>query len=100
MEKVTSMAESAPARLSAAAPYRVVNEAEAAGIARDIAVGVLIHLVTSPKFATAEPDLDPVSEPRTLWHRHQDSIVLLSGAAINEANFARPFVRFESLSPA
>jgi hypothetical protein len=38
MKKVILMAEQVPARVSAAMPYRLVNEAEAAGIARDIAV--------------------------------------------------------------
>jgi hypothetical protein len=34
----------------------LVNEAEASGIPRDVAVAVLIDLVTSPGFDTAEPD--------------------------------------------
>lgn len=34
----------------------LVNEAVATGIERDVAVAVLIDLVTSPEFDTAAPD--------------------------------------------
>lgn len=98
------MASSAPARdfllprLTA-----LVNEAEANGIARDVAVAVLIDLVTSPGFDTAEPDPKADSEPRNLWQRGQDSIVLVPGQpnlppaidARDEADFVKPFGWFE-----
>ncbi len=76
----------------------LVDEAVASGIARDVAVAVLIDLVTSPGFDTAAPDPGADSEPHTLWHRDQDSIVLVSGQAPSprpiderdEADFVKP----------
>lgn len=76
----------------------LVNEAEASGILRDVVVAVLIDLVTSPGFDTAVPDPHADSEPRTLWKRNQDSIVLVAGHsnqplpidARDEADFVKP----------
>jgi hypothetical protein len=76
----------------------LVNEAEASGILRDVVVAVLIDLVTSPGFDTAVPDLHADTEPRTLWKRNQDSIVLVGGHstpplpidARDEADFVKP----------
>jgi len=104
MTESTQMAEPAPVhdfllpRLTA-----LVNEAEAAGIARDITVAVLIDLITSPDFDTAAPDPKADSEPHTLWQRDQDSIVLVPGRpnlpqpidARDEADFVKPFGWFE-----
>lgn len=81
----------------------LVNEAEASGIARDVAVAVLIDLVTSPGFDTAAPDPKADSEPRTLWHRGPDSVVLVAGVANkplpvdarDEADFVKPFGSME-----
>jgi hypothetical protein len=98
------MADKAPARdfllprLTA-----LVNEAEASGIPRDVAVAVLIDLVTSPSFDTAEPDPHADSEPQNLWQRDQDSIVLVPGHlnlprpidARDEADFVKPIGWFE-----
>jgi hypothetical protein len=98
------MAKEAPARdfllprLTA-----LVNEAEASGILRDVAVAVLIDLVTSPSFDTAEPDGHADSQPHTIWQRDQDSIVLVPGQpnlplpidARDEADFVKPIGWFE-----
>jgi len=81
----------------------LVDEAEASGIARDVVVAVLIDLVTSPGFDTAAPDPLADSESRTLWHRDQDSIVLVPGQANlprpiddrDEADFVKPVGWFE-----
>ncbi|HEX3575958.1 MAG TPA: hypothetical protein VHU42_15260 [Rhodopila sp.] len=77
----------------------LVNDAVAAGIAREVAVAVLIDLVTSPEFDTAAPDPTADSTPHTLWNRGSDSIVLVSGRASpplsvdarDEADFIKPF---------
>jgi hypothetical protein len=42
----------------------LVNEVEASGLAREVAVAVLIDLVTSPGFDTAAPD--PKADPEPL----------------------------------
>ena len=81
----------------------LVNEAEASGFPRDVVVAVLIDLVTSPGFDTAAPDPHADSEPRTLWRRDQDSIVLVAGHpesprpidARDEADFVKPIGWFE-----
>jgi hypothetical protein len=98
--EIMRMASNAPARdyllprLTA-----LVNDAVAAGIAREVAVAVLIDLVTSPDFDTAAPDPKADSEPHTLWNRGPDSVVLVSGHASpplpvdarDEADFIKPF---------
>jgi hypothetical protein len=75
---------------------------QAAGIARDVAVAVMIDLVTSPAFDTAAPDPKADTEPGA-WQRDQDSIVLVPGTsnqprpidAHDEADFVKPFGWFE-----
>jgi hypothetical protein len=77
----------------------LVNEAVTSGIARDVAVAVLIDLVTSPVFDTAAPDPQADSDPHNLWHRGPDSVVLVAGIpnqprpidARDEADFVKPF---------
>jgi hypothetical protein len=77
----------------------LVREAVAAGVARDVAVAVLIDLVTSPGFDTAVPDPKADSDPRDLWRRDASSVVLVAGraseplpiGATDEADFVRPF---------
>jgi hypothetical protein len=77
----------------------LVDEAVASGIAREVAVAVLIDLVTSPGFDTAAPDPLADSEPRTLWQRGPDSVVLVAGIppqprpvdARDQADFVKPF---------
>ena len=81
----------------------LVNDAQAAGFPRDVAVAVLIDLATSPGFDTAAPDPTADSEPHDLWRRDQDSIVLVPGLANlpppidarDEADFVKPFGWFE-----
>jgi hypothetical protein len=77
----------------------LVDGAMAAGIAREVAVAVLIDLVTSPAFDTAGPDPAADSEPRALWDRGENSMVLIAGLpdpprpidARDEADFVKPF---------
>jgi hypothetical protein len=77
----------------------LVNEAVASGIAREVAVAVLIDLATSPGFDTAAPDPHADCEPRALWQRGPDSVVLVAGMpnqprpidARDEADFVKPF---------
>jgi hypothetical protein len=98
------MANEAPAR-SFLLPRltALVKEAEESGIPRDVAVAVLIDLVTSPGFDTAEPDPHADSEPRTIWQRDRDSLVLVPGDpnlprpidARDEADFVKPIGWFE-----
>jgi hypothetical protein len=95
-------------RMSSEAPARdyllprltaLVNDAVATGIARDVAVAVLIDLVTSPGFDTAAPDPMADSAPHALWDRGPDSVVLVDGHASpplpvdarDEADFIKPF---------
>ena len=77
----------------------LVDEAIGRGIARDIAVAVLIDLVTSPDFDTAAPDPADDSAPHPGWDRGPDSVVLVNGvsplgppdpAAQDEADFIKP----------
>ena len=57
----------------------LVNEATAAGITRDVAVAVLIDLITSPKFDTAAPDPLADSAPHADYRRGPDNVVLVNG---------------------
>ena len=77
----------------------LVNEATATGIARDVAVAVLIDIVTSPRFDTAAPSPMDDSAPHQQWHRDENSIVLVDGTiakgptapdAQDEADFVKP----------
>ncbi|MDR3533427.1 MAG: hypothetical protein P4L90_23075 [Rhodopila sp.] len=81
----------------------LVDEAVANGIAREVAVAVLIDLVTSPRFDTAAPDPRDDSAPHPLWDRGPDSVVLVSGMspkgppaldAQDEADFIKPIPLF------
>lgn len=81
----------------------LLEAAVAAGIDRDVAVAVLIDLVTSPRFDTAAPDPKADSEPHNLWQRNADSVVLVAGTsnaprpvdARDEADFVKPFSGLE-----
>jgi hypothetical protein len=77
----------------------LVNEVVATGVERDVAVAVLIDLVTSPEFDTAAPDPTADSEPHPDYQR-QPGMVLVHGVvplgplpidAQDEADFVRPF---------
>jgi|SRR5471032_3270289 hypothetical protein len=77
----------------------LVDEAVLQGFAREVAVAVLIDLVTSPNFDTAVPDPMDDSASQPLWERGPDSVVLVGGSSINgptrpdaqdEADFLRP----------
>ena len=77
----------------------MVNEAVATGIPRDVAVAVLIDLVTSPRFDTALPDPRQDDAPPVHWDRGPDSVVLVNGIsptgptpadARDEADFVKP----------
>ncbi len=77
----------------------LVNEAVATGIARDVAVAVLIDLVTSPGFDTAAPDPHADSAPHPDYER-EPGMVLVHGmvpmgplpiGAQAEDDFVKPF---------
>jgi hypothetical protein len=77
----------------------LVDAAVAHGFAREVAVAVLIDLVTSPLFDTAVPDPADDSAPHPMWQRGQDSVVLIGGTSVggptrpdahDEADFLRP----------
>jgi hypothetical protein len=81
----------------------LIDETVARGIAREVAVAVLIDLVTSPKFDTAAPHPTDDSAPHPLWDRGPDSVVLVNGisplgppdpAAQDEADFIKPIPLF------
>ncbi|HBK08920.1 MAG TPA: hypothetical protein DDZ81_24200 [Acetobacteraceae bacterium] len=81
----------------------LVDEAVATGIARDVAVAVLIDLVTSPAFDTAAVDPSADSAPHTLWERTAESLVLIgdmpakgpqAADAHDEADFVKPISPF------
>jgi hypothetical protein len=77
----------------------LIEEAVAAGIERDVAVAVLIDLVTSSRFDTAAPDSTADADPRPGWERKPDDPVLIAGqnpaapplGAQDEADFVKPF---------
>ena len=77
----------------------LVQEAVGRGITRDVAVAVLIDLVTSPVFDTAAPDPKDDSAPHPMWTRDADSVVLVHGVSVkgptpadaqDEADFVKP----------
>jgi hypothetical protein len=77
----------------------LLDEAVAHGCAHEVAVAVLIDLVTSPRFDTAAPDSADDSDPHLIWERGPDSVVLIGGSNIggptrpdaqDEADFLRP----------
>ena len=47
----------------------LLDEAVAMGTERDVAVAVMIDLVTSPRFDTAAPNRLDDSAPHTIWQR-------------------------------
>lgn len=76
----------------------LVNEAMALGIQRDVAVVVLIDIVTAPRFNTAAPGADADAAPNPDYERSPD-VVLVHGVSIaappviggqDEADFVRP----------
>jgi hypothetical protein len=77
----------------------LLDEAVANGIARDVAVAVMIDVVTSPAFDTAAPDPKADSEPHPDYQRER-GMVLVHGMvplgplpidAQDEADFIKPF---------
>jgi hypothetical protein len=76
----------------------LVDSAVAAGYAREVAVAVLIDLITSPRFDTATPDPAADAAPQPGWERRPDDPVLIAGRspqappidAQDEADFIRP----------
>jgi hypothetical protein len=77
----------------------LVDQAVAAGIAREVAVAVLIDIVTSPRFDTAAPDPRSDSEPHPDYQR-APGMVMVHGMvpvgplpidAQDEADFVKPF---------
>jgi len=81
----------------------LLDETVARGIAREVAVAVMIDLVTSPQFDTAAPDPTADSAPHPVWNRGPDSVVLVNGvspqgphnpAAQDEADFIKPIPWF------
>jgi hypothetical protein len=81
----------------------LLDETVARGIAREVAVAVMIDLVTSPQFDTAAPDPTADSAPHPVWDRGPDSVVLVNGvsplgphnpAAQDEADFIKPIPWF------
>ena len=81
----------------------LIDEAVDRGISRDVAVAVLIDLVTSPRFDTAAPDPEDDSAPHPLWDRGPDSVVLVNGVSPqgphdqttrDEADFVKPIPLF------
>jgi hypothetical protein len=80
----------------------LVKEATATGIARDVAVAVLIDLVTSPQFDTAAPDPDADTELHPDYQR-ESGLVLIHGmvpiglrpiGTHDEADFVKPIGPF------
>jgi len=79
----------------------LIEDAVAAGFERDVAVAVLIDLITSPRFDTAAPDSTADADPQPGWEHRPDDPVLIAGRTANpppigaqdEADFVRPFNR-------
>ena len=77
----------------------LIDEAVAHGFARQVAVAVLIDLITAPDFDTADPDPKANSEPRPAYERSPDDPPMIDGVVIgglrqigvqDEADFVRP----------
>jgi hypothetical protein len=95
-----SMTSDSPAR-DFRLPHRtaLIDDAVAAGYAREVAVAVLIDLITSPRFDTAVPDRTADADPLPGWECRPDDPVLIVGrspqappiGAQDEADFVRPF---------
>lgn len=79
----------------------LLDEAVANGFARDVAVAVLIDVVTSPRFDTAAPDPLADSAPHPDFIRASDHIILVAGGmpakepvpigVRDEDDFVKPF---------
>nr|WP_294521683.1 hypothetical protein [uncultured Rhodopila sp.] len=78
----------------------LVDDTVAAGATREVAVAVIIDLITSSRFDTAAPDPAADSAPHDVWDRGPGSPVLLDGVfpiggpaigAQDEADFIKPF---------
>jgi hypothetical protein len=76
----------------------LVKEAEEHGIQREVAVAVLIDIVTAPRFDTAAPPADSDSAPHPDYERSPD-LVTVDGVSMaapraigaqDEADFVRP----------
>lgn len=77
----------------------LLSQAVSNGFSREVAVAVMIDVVTSPAFNTAAPDPLDDSAPHMLWNRGPESLVLVAGVspvgpiapdAQDEADFLRP----------
>jgi hypothetical protein len=77
----------------------LIDDAVAQGFARQVAVAVLIDLVTSPEFDTAAPDPAADSEPHADYERLPGEPPMVHGVvpagppvigAQDEADFIRP----------
>jgi hypothetical protein len=77
----------------------LVDEAVASGFARQVAVAVLIDLITAPDFNTDAPDARVDSAPHPDYDRSANDPTLIGGVAIggppaigqqDEADFVRP----------
>jgi hypothetical protein len=77
----------------------LVNDAIAAGATMEVAVAVIIDLITSSRFDTAAPDPEADSAPHQVWDRGPGSPVLVGSVvqggtpaigAQDEADFVTP----------
>jgi hypothetical protein len=74
----------------------LVEEAVAQGFARDVTVAVLIDIITSPRFDTAEPNPADDVAPDPKWQLGPDNVILPGGSSIggrtapDNADFLRP----------
>jgi hypothetical protein len=57
----------------------LVDDAVAAGATREVAVAVIIDLITSSRFDTAAPDPKTDSAPHADWERSADAPLLVGG---------------------
>ncbi|MEA2737991.1 MAG: hypothetical protein QOH05_1298 [Acetobacteraceae bacterium] len=82
--------------------HALIDGAVATGVAREVAVAVLIDLVTSPDFDTAAPDPKADSAPHPDYQR-EPGVVMIHGmvpqgplpiGAQDEADFIKPFDPF------
>nr|WP_294506168.1 hypothetical protein [uncultured Rhodopila sp.] len=78
----------------------LVTDTVAAGATREVAVAVIIDLITSSRFDTAAPDPLADSAPHADWDRTADAPLMVGGVipvgapaigAQDEADFVRPF---------
>lgn len=78
----------------------LVNDAVAAGATREVAVAVIIDLITSSRFDTAAPGPETDSAPHADWDRDAGTPVMVGGVIPigappigeqDEADFLRPY---------